>query len=249
MGAEEKEVSVETIEEVTETSAIEEKSPEVMEESGTSEEPEKDTGIQKRFNQITAEKYEQKRRADALAEELATLKAATPAVAKGVPKLEDFDYDDAKFNQAYIDHAVQAATAKNIAEQKVSAAETHRTQANKEFARKIAASDIKDYSSVIDTLVRSVPLSEGIIDAIQQDEKGPELAYYLGKHLDVADRLAAVDPIAAALELGRISAGLSGKKTIAPSSAPDPVKTVGSEGGGKIKSYETMSMEEIYNLE
>ena len=234
------ELSAETTEEVTETSVT---PPETTEASGTSE---KDTGIQKRINQITAEKYEQKRRADSLAAELAMVKANVAVVPKGAPKLEDFDYDDAAFNRASINHAVATAMSKNIADQRAIEVESRRTRINAEFARKIEVSKIEGYSGVIDNLIRSVPLSEGIIDAIQQDEKGPELAYYLGKHLDVADRLAAADPIAAALELGRISAGFSGKKTITPSNAPDPIKTVGGEGTGKIKNPEEMSMDEIY---
>ncbi len=245
MEIEGEELSAETTEEVTETSVTEEKPPEITEASETSEEPEK-TKVQKRINQITAEKYEQKRRADSLAAELATMKANVPVLPKGAPKLEDFDYDDVAFNRASIDHAVATAMSKNIADQRVIEVENRRTQANAEFARKIEASKIEGYSGVINNLIRSVPLPEGIIDAIQQDEKGPELAYYLGKHLDVADRLAVADPIAAALELGRISAGFSGKKTITPSNAPDPIKTVGGDGTGKIKNPEEMSMDEIY---
>ena len=61
--SEEEELSENIEEEVPETSE-----PEIKEEeSGTSEEPEapKDTGIRKRINALTAEKYAQKRRADA----------------------------------------------------------------------------------------------------------------------------------------------------------------------------------------
>lgn len=236
------EVISETIpEEVTETSE-----PEIKEEeSGTSEEP-KDNKIQARFNKITAEKYEQKRRADALEKELAELKTVPVSTGGEAPTLEKFDYDDAKFNEASIKYQVNQAVTQSNAKQRERDIQSDRDKVNQEFARKIAASDIEDYSKTIDTLITAVPLSEGIVTAIQQDEKGPELAYYLGKHLDVADRLAAMDVIPAALELGKISAGLSGKKTKTTSNAPTPVKTIGGSGV-KTNNPGEMSMEEIYN--
>ena len=235
------EVISETTEEVTETSE-----PEIKEEeSGTSEEP-KETGIQKRINALTAEKYEQKRRADALEEKLAKLQTVPVNTGEGMPTLEKFDYDDVKFNEASIKYQVNQAVAQSNAEQRERDIQSDRDKANQEFARKIAVSDITDYSKTISTLITAVPLSEGIVTAIQQDEKGPELAYYLGKHLDVADKLAAMDVIPAALELGKISAGLSGKKTKTTSNAPIPVKTIGGSGGTN-KEPGAMSMKEIYD--
>lgn len=237
------EVISETIpEEVTEPSE-----PEIKEEeSGTSEEP-KDNKIQARFNKITAEKYEQKRRADALEKELAELKTVPVSTGEEAPTLEKFDYDDAKFNEASIKYQVDQAM-RNVEQlARTTQTQVNRDKVNQEFARKIAASDIEDYSKTISTLITAVPLSEGIVTAIQQDEKGPELAYYLGKHLDVADKLAAMDVIPAALELGKISAGLSGKKTKTASNAPTPVKTIGGSGGTNKEQGE-MTMEEIYDI-
>lgn len=245
MSEEELEVVSETTQEVTETSE-----PEIKEEeSGTSEEPEapKDTGVQKRFNKLTAEKYAEKRRADALEKQLAEAQAVPVSIGEEAPTLEKFDYDDAKFNEASIKYHVGQAVAKSNAEQTERNIQTDRDRVNQEFARKIEASGIEDYGTVIQTLITSVPLPEGLITAIQADDKGPELAYYLGNHLDVADKLAAMSVISAALELGKISAGLSGKKTKTPSNAPTPVKTIGG-GGGTNKEPGEMTMEDIYNI-
>ncbi len=240
--SEDEELSENIEKEVPETSE-----PEIKdEEAGTSEEPETPK-IQQRFNKLTAEKYDQKRRADAAEKELAELKAVPVTGVTGAPTLEKFDYDDAKFNEASIKYHVDRAIAESTATQRTATATAQRNASNQEFARKIATSGIEDYSDIITNLVQTVPLSEGIIDAIQQRAKGPELAYYLGKHLDIADRLAGIDPITAALELGKISAGLSGKKTKKTSNAPKPVETIGGSGGAKPKDYENMSMEEIYD--
>lgn len=238
---EEEAISETITEEVTETSE-----PEIKEEeSGTSEEP-KDTKLQERFNKITAEKYEQKRRADAAEKRLAELKTVPVPTGEEAPTLEKFDYDDAKFNEAFIKYQINQAMTKNNAEQSARNTQADQDKVNEEFGRKIAASNIEDYSTVINGLNESILLPEGLLTAIQQDEKGPELAYYLGKHLDVADNLAKLDVISAALELGKISAGLSGKKTKTPSNAPTPVKTIGGSGGTN-KDPGEQTMAEIYD--
>jgi len=127
----------EITEEASETSE-----PEITSEgAGTSEEPgtPKNTGVQKRINEITADKHRERRRADALAKELSELKAVAPSVlVTDTPKLEDFDYDDAAFNRAYISHQVQKTVAENTNDQRKRDIENHRNQANQEFARKLS---------------------------------------------------------------------------------------------------------------
>ena len=82
-----------------------------------------------------------------------------------------------------------------------------------------------------------------------QSEKGPQIAHYLGKHLDVADVIATASPMVAAMKLGEISAQLSNTKpTKQPSAAPDPIEPV--KAGGKLnKNAEDMSMDEIYAID
>ena len=243
MSEESEEILSETTEEASEPSVTE---PEIEEESGASKEPEV-TGYQKRINKITADKHAERRRADELEQRLKDLQATSVPISTDVPKLEDFDYDDAKFNKAYIAHEVRKTHDEAVVAQQTRDATAVQTKVNAEFARKVAESAIPDYSDVINGLVGSVPLSEGLINAVMQAENGPEIAYHLGKNLDVADRLAAADPLVAALEIGRISAGLTGKKTKTPSKAPTPVQIVKGDGSGTGKNYEKMSMDEIYN--
>lgn len=251
----EQEQAATDLSEVDET-VIEESAPseETQEENNEFEQtplegkPTQTTGFQKRINKVTADKYREKQRADALQAELEKVRqeAATVQPVDKAPKLEDFDYDEDAFLDAKVQHQVSKATAKIAADNDARAAAIRRDQAAATFAEKVAKSGIEDYSETIQNLVEAVPLPAKLVDAIQIDEKGPELAYYLGKHLDVADRLANTDPLAAALELGKISAGLSNKRTKQTTKAPDPVKPAGS-GGVSTKSQDKMTMEEIYN--
>lgn len=247
--------AVETPTEETETKleGQAETAPAEVEETGYVE-TENDK-IQKRINKITAEKYAEKRRADDLERKLNEASAHTPqAQTQNVaePKLEDFDYDEAAYTAALIDFKVSQKVkleADNIQQRQQQAQATERAQqVSNDFNLKVATFIEKspDYEQV----VANVPqLPEQTLNAIMQHEKGPEMAYYLGKHLDVADSIANSDPITAAMTLGQISAQLDAKpKQVVTSAAPDPIVPVGSAGVSN-RSQDDMSMEEIYNME
>jgi hypothetical protein len=210
---------------------------------------ESNSGFQKRINKLTADKHRERRRADDAERELEKLKTAQQVVPiGGPPKLEDFDYDDEKFFEAKIDFKVKQATSQSRQDETKARARQVRDQANTEFARKIEASNIPDYGEVIAGLGEITPLPAEVIDAIQQDDRGPELAYYLGKHLDIADKIANASPIQAAMELGKLSAQLSSGKRNKITKAPAPVKPAASGGAAPSKSMDTMSIDEIMAL-
>jgi len=236
--------------ESTEVETIEESAPPIENEETTeevqAEQPKNESkGFQKRINKITADKYREQNRAEAAERELAELKAKQEQ--KPEPKLEDFDYDEEALLDAKIDYRVNSATAQYQQNYQQQQRDTLRAQAGEVFKQKVEASGIEDYSETIHNLVATVPLKEKVVDAIQAVENGPEVAYYLGKNLDVADRLSQKDDISAAMELGRISAKLSATNNKRTTKAPDPVKTAAS-GGTPSKDMESMSMEEIYAL-
>lgn len=205
---------------------------------------------QKRINKITAEKYAEKRRAEEAEKALNELKAQAPSqpIQTGQePKLEDFDYDETAHTAALIDYKV------NQKAEQIQQAQQHQVQQQAQQARqnsfqeKVAAFEEKatDYQEV----VANIPQLPGeTLDAVMQSDKGPELAYYLGKHLDVADEIASASPMVAAMKLGQISAQLTATtKTVNTSAAPEPIEPVGS-GGVSSQDVEEMSMEQIYNM-
>jgi len=198
---------------------------------------------QGRINDITADKHTERRRADKAEAELAELKGK-PAPEQPEPKLEDFDYDEGKFNAALATYHGQKAATDAVSNYKTEQAgieETNRqTEINNVFDGRVV-----DYRKTVpdyDQIVSKLPLIPGdVMDEIMQNENGPQLAHYLGEHLDVAENITL-------MKLGQISAQLATTKpTKQPSAAPDPIEPV-KPGGTLNKKMEDMSMEEIFAL-
>lgn len=190
--------------------------------------------FQKRINKVTADKWEEKRRADALQKKLDDIEAAKPQSSELVePTLESFEFDDDKYQSALVDYRVDKRLRANDVKQqedyevKASEARTAKFLENAEGLAK----EKEDFTEVL----RNMPtLQPTVLAAVMEDPKGPELAYYLGKHLDITDKIVSMNPIAAAIEIGRISQRLAEPKQIKPSSAPDPISAVSS--GGVVSS-------------
>ena len=205
--------------------------PEATPESApedTEAQPEaKEDGFQKRINKVTADKYTEKRRADKLEQELEELRAKTPVMPGAAPKIEDFDYDEAKYTQALINHQVSEALSNQVATQKEDATKASAQQAQVAFNESIVKLGKADFDEVANA-VPQLPI--GVADALVQSENGAELIYHLGTHLDLADKLANMSPSQAIMELGRISTNMSAQPEIKPSAAPDPIEPLNSGG-------------------
>jgi hypothetical protein len=75
--------------------------------------------------------------------------------------------------------------------------------------------------------------------SIQASDVGPEVAYYLGANPKEADRIARLDPVLQAKEIGRIEAKLSSDPPVKrTSSAPAPIRPVTARTSGN-PSYDT----------
>ena len=214
-------------------------------------EPEKNK-VQERINKITADKHAERRRADAAELALKELQASNKAPEQAEPKLEDYGFDETKFNVALSTYHAQKVTRDAIetykTEQKTEAATTRQTEINNTFNAKV--DDFRKTAPDYDQVVQGLPELPGdTLDAIMQSENGPQLAHYLGKHLDIADQISTASPMVAAMKLGEISAQLSNvKPNKQPSAAPNPIEPV-SPGGKLNKNVEDMSMDEIYAID
>jgi hypothetical protein len=209
---------------------------------------------QKRIAQLTYEREEAKRRADALEARLAALEAkpaakveapAPVAVDPSKPTLKQFTesgqydtYEDA--HEAYLEardawrdgvKAREAADAQAQTQQQAAATAWNARQS--EFSAKTP-----DYAQVMrDTTVR---ISDAMIRAIVESERGPELFYLLAKHPEEATRLGektkdySTDAAPVVLELLEAkfppaTAAPSGPASAASRTvAPAPIKPVGS---------------------
>jgi len=187
-------------------------------------------GFQTRINKVTADKYAEMRRADALQAKLDELNK-TPSIEQvKAPVIDDFDDDDA-FNQASIQHQVKQELAKQSAAQRQADSDDRSRQAADDFTQKVTKFGKEDFFEK----ANSIPdLPPGVADALMQSDIGPELIYHLADHLDQADALAGMTPAAAMMELGKIHSKMTAKQNIEPSAAPDPIQPLSS--GGAISS-------------
>lgn len=178
---------------------------------------------QRRFDKLTREKYDERRRADALEWELKRIREAqapkdqvAPDTTKA-PTLEEFGYDEAKYREAVENRAEAVARKAALDAIKAEREQEARVAKVKSFQDREAkfADKTADYRETV--YDDSVPISEAMADVIRESDMGPQLAYFLGKNRDTAALISQMSPIQAARELGRIEAKLA---TPAPTPAP-----------------------------
>lgn len=190
-------------------------------------------GFQKRINKVTADRYAETRRADALQKEIDELKAANPANVLTEPTLEDpsIDYDEDKLRSAQIAYQVQEGVRTGLAnqatERELSDQRAAAQKVTNSFNERVTALGKEDFNEKANAVPQ---LPQGVADALMQSDNGPELIYHLGQHLDQADALAQMTPAAAMMELGRMQSTMTANKKIEPSAAPDPISPLSSGG-------------------
>lgn len=212
----------------------------IKSDSTEAEKPKED-GFQKRMNKITKKAGEQERRADSLQKQLDEMQK-TPELEE--PTLEQHDYDTDAFNDAQVDYKIQEGVKKGIkANSQSNVLEKQQLEAQQltdSFIEKVTALDSEGMDKI-----NSIPdLPEGVVDAIKQSPESGELALYIAKNPEVADKLAAMNPAVAMMELGRISVKMSIKPEIKLSAAPDPITTLNSGGSALEISEDDMTMDQ-----
>jgi hypothetical protein len=202
----------------------------------------KEDGFQKRINKVTADKHEERRKREAVEKKLSDLQkqvddgeANKPTLEQ--PTLEQHDYDEDAFNKASVSYQVQEQVKSELTSQKAKQEQSDQQakmqQSLKTFNERATALGKDDFEAK----AQAIPeLPEGVASAIMDLDNGAEMVYHLGTHLDKADSLANMTPMAAMMELGRISAQMSVKPEIKTSAAPDPIEpvTAGSALSDKI---------------
>lgn len=95
-------------------------------------------------------------------------------------------------------------------------------QAHKEREAKFVAS-VEDYQEKVNN--PNLRISDVMAQAILHSELGPQVAYYLGNNPDEAERIAALPPIAAVKEIGKLETKVA-TPTKPKSSAPPPIEPI-----------------------
>jgi hypothetical protein len=210
------------------------------------------SGVQRRINKLTAEKHEARRQAGAYRAELEALRNARPTAPAKAPRLEDFDYDEQAFTEARIayqlDQKLTEFEARNDRARREEAQREQRDRLVQGYEEKLAEfrRTAPDFAEVVGGVAAVLP--PALEEAILASDEGPALAYYLGNHLDVAERLAGMSPYQAAMQLGKIEASLPNVSVKQASKAPEPIKKAGNGGGAKPVDLTTMPIEEYAKL-
>lgn len=178
----------------------------------------KPDAVQKRFNEMRRKQGDAERRADAAEAALARLTTNTE------PDPDQYD-DPNDYTKALIRHEAKRAAAENFHENAVETANRARLDSWEE-RQNVARTTMPDYDSVIGaSTTLFAPL---VSEALLESEQGPALAYHLASNPELADKIAAMPPVRAIMELSRIEARLTAPAVKTPTNAPDPPRTLGS---------------------
>lgn len=203
----------------------------------------KGEGVQKRFDKITREKHDAIREAEywrGLATKTAQVDVGNePDVDQFAD--EDGNIDTAKYVKAYAKWAAADAVADAQHEQSVHKANdaTQVVWSAREAEARVA---IPDYDAVV--TASKLPVTSNVVEAIRDSDVGPALAYHLAKNPDVLDRLNAMTPMRAAIELGRLETTLAAPAARATSNAPAPINPLTPQASGRSNDLSKLSMDD-----
>jgi len=201
-------------------------------------------GVQKRINELTREKYEAKKRADELEKRLQEIESRFVPQEPVKPKLADFD-SDAAFETALDQYYQNKAQYDSVQTKKreTQEQETLRKQEDQYKAAQKFVTDLNkekaNYEGIDEVMADPAfalitkSMAPEIVTLIQSSDKNIALAYYLGTHLEDAERIASLHPVLAARELALLESRLETPKPKTVSNAPPPVKPV---SGGSVSA-------------
>jgi hypothetical protein len=170
--------------------------------------------------------------------------AEPPNPAKlGKPKLHDFATLE-QYQEALTDWKLDQREAQKRAEAAQAEARTAEEKLQTEWnsRQQSARSTHSDYDEVIQSV--SAPNGPGVLAARQamlEDDAGAEILYHLATHPEELQRIAALQPVAAIREIGRLSATLTpssaaGKDKPKVSGAPKPPPPLSRPSGQGIRN-------------
>ena len=226
----------------------------------------KEAKVNKRFSEVTRQRDEAAQRAAEadrrLTIALEALERAAPKVEKiPEPVVEDVDpeppefEDPEQYRQAMADYT-KAVTARTVRQQMEAAKaeeqgrlvaqqqQQQQLHQQQEWAkrRQKAIEEIPDYAEVAEN--PDVMISQAMAVAISSSEQGPQLAYHLGQHPDLAEKIAKMAPQMQLMELGKLEYQLDMAKKPQVTKVPAPINTLSGTATPQVKTVEDMSMDE-----
>jgi hypothetical protein len=133
------------------------------------------------------------------------------------------------FTKAQALWLIRQENKKSAETQQTAAIADSKTEMARQYNEKVAEFK-KAHDDFDEVLASDLPTYQGVNDTIVELENGPEVAYFLGKHPDVARSLMELSPLRAIAEVGKIAASLVKPSTPVSrtrSPAPAPITPVG----------------------
>ncbi len=235
---------------------IEEKEETIEELEAKDEKPKKKGGFQKKIEKLKSEVSNKDLELNFLRQEMARRNTPAnetktePVDTSKRPKADTFATHD-EYVEALTDWKLESKLLVREQKQRDDAIKTEvQTKIGKHQERVIDfAKSHDDWDDALES-VDNIPLSITVREAIVSSDIGPELMYELSKDPKELKRICSLNPISAAMALGKIEARISkpSKTSDEPkpkSKVPEPVSPVRTKGGTVAKGYrEDMSLRE-----
>ena len=225
-----------------------------------------DGGVQKKINKLTARAKAAEAERDRVYAELEAQRASRPQAPQQPagetlrpPTLEDFNYDEARYQDArdkYVaDIAVRRVYDEVARSQDVQAQQAEadrKRQAGQRF-RERAEAAAERYEHLDDAMEAfhkggisvSVPMIEFVYE---HAEDGPAIVHHLYANQELAEKIAKLSPLAAARELARLEASLPKPQPRNVSTAPKPPSVPKGGAEPPVRDLENMSMADFAAL-
>lgn len=219
--------------------------PEAAPEKPEDKSDAKKTTAQQRINEITREKHEANRRAEAAERTAKDLQRQLSEMRQEYQRLDPSDTVGQQ--QLSTRAAVKAERLEQLQAEGQSAAQEAAQSRSAMFNAKIDAARerIPDLDQALANF-QAVPVSDVAADLIAESEKAAEITYFLSRNPAEAHRIHRLPPHMQGAEIARIEARVSTPIRKA-SSAPPPVKTnIGGGASPTTKSLSQMSTEEYF---
>lgn len=216
----------------------------------------KDPWYKRRISELTADKHDYRRqieRLEKIIEQTATQQKALEPVAPSIQPPDPNDFAGGQYDPRYVQaqleytrvSAIEEAKRAVAAEYEQRAQYERQAQAHAKLEASEAATRAKfaDYDAVIEGITSDPRLAQNptIRQALLGLDNGPEIAYTLGKNLDVAYEISQMNPIQAGMRLAEII-NRAPRRT---SNAPSPIKPLGTTGANPAKTLYEMSPHEF----
>jgi hypothetical protein len=216
----------------------------------------KDPWYKRRIDELTRDKHDYRRqleRLEKIIEQSATQQRAPEPVAPSIQPPNPDDFAGGQYDPRYIQAQLEYTRVSAIEEaRKAVAAEYEQrsqmerqqmAQAKLEASEAATRAKFADYDAVIEGITSDPRLAQNptIRQALLGLDNGPEIAYTLGKNLDVAYEISQMNPIQAGMRL----AELINRAPRRTSNAPTPIKPLGTTGANPAKTLYEMSPAEF----